>query len=109
MSDAKWVRLLDALTAHEGLVQECRAKLVWDDEIRDLAIDEKEFQFDYWPHAMEAMISGRPRGWYEYRELEWIRFPSGSQDLAKIRATLDARGRFDLERSEDGLTLYAYR
>ena len=109
MSDAKWVRLLDALTAHPGLVHECRAKLVWDDEVRELRIDEMEFEFDYWPHAMEAMVSGSPRGWYEYRELEWISFPAGKQDVARIRAVLDARGRFDLEEGDDGLRLYAYR
>lgn len=109
MSDTKWVRVFDALTAHAGLVARCRAKLVWDEELRELQIDGRSFEFDYWPHAMEAMLSGSPRGWYDYKELEWILFPPGSQDLQTIGAVIESRGRFDLERSPRGLRLHAYR
>ena len=83
MSDAKWLRLLDALTATDGLVADCRAKLVWDDRIRYMQIDGMRRDFDYWPHAMEAMISGIPRGWYDYKEIEWIEFPSRRTRLPK--------------------------
>ncbi len=109
MSDAKWVRLLDALTAHEGLVADCRVKLVWDDDIRYLQIDGMDFSFDYWPHAMEAMISGSPRGWYEYKEIEWIGFPAGAQDLVVIRSVIDVVGLFEIVSSDAELRIYAYR
>ena len=109
MNDTKWVRLLDALTANDGLVVDCRAKLVWDAEIRYMQIDGMQRDFDYWPHAMEAMISGTPRGWYDYKEIEWIEFPSAEQDLGQIRSTIESVGKFELESTDAGLRLYAYR
>ena len=109
MSDTKWIRLLNGLTEIEGLVQNCAVKLVWDDEIRHFQIDGMQFNFDYWPHAMEAMISGAPRGWYEYKEIEWIEFDSENNDLDKIRSQIDSIGEFDLERNKTGLRLSAYR
>lgn len=109
MSDAKWVRLLDAITGHDGLVTDCRVKLVWDDNIRYMQIDGMDFNFDYWPRAVEGMISGFPRGWYEYREIEWIEFPAAGQDLAAIRSVIHAVGQFDIESTDAELRLHAYR
>ena len=110
MSDTKWLRLLDALTAVDRLVDDCRAKLVWDDEIRYMQIDGMTRDFDYWPRAMEAMISGAPRGWYDYKELEWIEFPTDAEhDLGQIRSTIESVGQFELESTDAALRLYAYR
>ena len=109
MSDAKWGRLLEALTDQEGLVQHCRVKLVWDDEIRFMGIDGCTRDFDFWPHSMEGMISGYPRGWYDYKEIEWIEFESGSLDLVRIESVIQNIGQFDLDKTDDGLRLYAYR
>jgi hypothetical protein len=109
MNDTKWVRLLDALTSPEALVADCRAKLVWDTEIRYMHIDGMQRDFDYWPHAMEAMISGTPRGWYDYKEIEWIEFPAAGQDVVQIRAVIESVGQFELESTDAGLRLYAYR
>jgi hypothetical protein len=109
MSDAKWVRLLDALTAQRGLVASCAVKLVWDCEVRTIQIDGMSYNFNYWPHAMEAMISGAPRGWHGYNEIEWAEFPAHGQDLGRIRPVIDAAGQFDLHASPSGLRLVAYR
>ena len=109
MSDAKWLRLLDVLTATDGLVARCRAKLIWDDEIRYMQIDGMQRDFDYWPRAMEAMISGIPRGWYDYKEIEWIEFPTAEQDLRKILSVIESVGQFELDSTDAALRLYAYR
>ena len=127
MNDAKWVRLLDALTENEDLILECHAKLVWDQELRHFAIDGiTHYQFDYWEHAVEALISGTPRGWYAYKEIEWIDFPAHSvqhfnpskvnastrevnQDLDAIARTINQAGQFDVEQNINNLRLYAYR
>ena len=109
MSNAKWVRILDALSSQEGLVVDCKVKLVWDDQICQIAIDGATFKFDYWPMAMEGMISCRRRGWYDYKEIEWLMFPSVGQDVTRIRETIQAAGQFVLDMSEDGLKLSAYQ
>lgn len=127
MSDAKWVKLLKLLTGTENLVLDCRAKLVWDETPRPFAIDgTKCYQFDFWPTAVEGLISGTQNGWHSYREIEWILFPRCSeqiknqnnlkagtetvhQDLAAIRAAIERIGQFDLESQDEFLRLYAYR
>ncbi len=128
MSDAKWFRLLSALSGVEGLVLSCTVKLVWDDVVRSLALsDDSEPHFDFWSTAVEAMVSGHPRGWYSYNEFEWIAFPptaerarnpdnlkSGTdvvtQDVAGIAKVIAATGQFDTEWLADGsLRLYGYR
>jgi hypothetical protein len=58
---------------------------------------------------MEAMITGTPRGWYDYKGIEWVEFPSKSQDTSAIEQTINSVGPFDLERTTQGLRLYAYR
>lgn len=117
MSNAKWVRLLDVLTAPPDIVVECKAKLVWDDVLRSFRIADAQYQFDYWDNAVEALISGPPRGWYQYREIEWIAFPRiamlaagpAEQDLSAIRARIHSAGRFEINDDPDELRLYAYR
>ena len=126
MSNAKWVRLLKALTAHEGLVRLCLVKLVWDDELRELQIDGRTFEHDFWPTAVEGGVSGFPADWYSYREFEMLEFPASAsvykmpnhrkagrqlvaQDLSAIRAVFDQTGVFDLEENVDCLRMFAYR
>ncbi len=109
MNDTKWLRLLDALTAIDGLVLDCRVKLVWDDEIRHMCIDAMQRDIDYYAHSMEAMISGAPRGWYDYKEIEWIEFPAGLQDVEAIRSVIETAGRFAVEHTDATLRLYAYQ
>ena len=73
LNNAKWVKLLHALIANHILIKECQVKLIWEKEPTDrlLCTDEHtEYQFDYYDRAIEAMITGKPRGWYAYREIE---------------------------------------
>jgi len=114
MSDSKWRRLFDTLSARKGLVLECVAILVWDDTPRDLRIDGAAYEFDYWQSAVEGLLGGAPRGWYSYREFYFLEFPalteSGhGQDVDAIRETLEHAGRFDVETTEHALRVYAYR
>ncbi|MBO2011019.1 hypothetical protein [Hymenobacter negativus] len=105
LNNAKWVKLLHALVAHHSLIKECQVKLIWEEEPtgRRLRIDEyTDYQFDYYDQAMEAMISGNPRGWYAYREIEWLEFPryltdqAGAQDLDAIQSALAPIGQLPL-------------
>jgi hypothetical protein len=124
MSNAKWVRLLHALTGYSALpenpedrmhswdvVSFCRVKLVWDDDlVRTLSLDHRVYNFDYYDHAVEGMISGSPAGWYAYKEIEWIEFlRDGSCDVAKVETAIRRAGQFALEERESALRLYAYQ
>ncbi len=110
MSDATWVRLLDLLVEAFELFESCRLKLVWDSVLRDLLLDEyADYNFDYYDHAMEAMISGYPKGWYDYKEIEWLEIIAADENVSQLRARLNAIGRFELERVPGGLRLYVYR
>ena len=83
MSDSKWVKLLEALSKVEGLVKIAKVKLVWDNEFRDINIDETvKYNFDIYDHTMNSMIQGYPTGFYEFIEIEWLEFPAESQDIS---------------------------
>lgn len=125
MNNAKWVRVLNALSG-SNLVLLCLVKLVWDDDIRELQIDGMVANHDFWPEAIEGGVSGIPRGWYAYKEFEMLEFParvcadrmphhrnagqsSRAQDLTAIRAVFHQLGVFDLEQSSECLRMFAYR
>lgn len=126
MSDSKWVRLLNALTAVPDLVLECFAKLVWEEELRSFQIRAASYGFGYYDHAVEALIAGPSSGWHRYKEIEWIEFPLMAavaadidnrkrgtrqieQDLAAIRTRITSVGHFELRDEYSCLRLYAYR
>ena len=89
---------------------QCHAKLVWDEEKRDLWIDEDLIEgIDYYHNSMEAMVSGFPRGFYDYKEIHWLEFPRDCQSVDEIRDPIDAVGQFDLEDFPDHLRLWCYR
>lgn len=126
MNDAKWVRLLDALSSAPGVVLECHAKLVWQQEPCSFRISGATFGFDYYDRSVESLVTGSPAaGWHRYKEIEWLEFPPVAkvvvdpdnatlgmrlvpQDLSAIRSRLDRVGTFDLRDEPSGLRLYAY-
>ena len=109
MSDAKWVRLLNALSETIDHSISILVKLVWDHEPRTMWIRDAQYNFDYYASSMEAIIGGYPRGWYDYKEIEWVAF-SGTDDLLQIlKQHIDSVGMFDLEPCGSALRLYAYR
>lgn len=106
------------MVAHHNLIKECQVKLIWEEKPtgRLLLIDENtEYQFDYYDQAMEAMITGKPHGWWAYKGIEWLEFPryptepSGEQDLDAIQAALASIGQLLLVLTSDSLRLEAYR
>lgn len=117
LSNAKWVKLLTGLVQQWPAVQECQVKLIWEADYsgRHLFFNEHtSYDFNYYAQAMEAMVSGPPRGWYAYREVEWLSFPQVTsdkgvvQDLDALQQHLAAIGQFRLVRLPDSLRLYAY-
>ncbi|RYF10586.1 MAG: hypothetical protein EOO40_04910 [Deltaproteobacteria bacterium] len=124
MSNRKWVKLLDALVAHASEVKECRVKLLWETEtqVRHLLIDEfLLYDFDYYEQAMEAMITGKPRGWYAYREIEWLEFPGVAtvsesskpdklvmQAIDLLQKVIDQAGLLQTSLTADSLRVDAY-
>ncbi|QKG56338.1 hypothetical protein GKZ68_06615 [Hymenobacter sp. BRD128] len=121
MSDSKWVKLLATLVANAAIIRECLVKPIWEEQepTRHLLFDENTYyDFDYYASAMESMVSGNPRGWYAYKEIEWLDFPRFittkgkaepvSQDLEAIELLLSKVGQFQLELTEENLRLYAY-
>ncbi|MBH8556946.1 hypothetical protein [Hymenobacter negativus] len=118
MSNPKWVKLLHVMVENHSLIRECHVKLIWEQEYtgRWLLINEfTDYQFDYYDKSMEAMITGKPRGWYDYREIEWLEFQChltdqpGKQDLEAIQSALEQVGQLPLVLTDGSLRLEAYR
>jgi hypothetical protein len=125
MSNAKWVRLLGALSAEPDVVVQCGAKLVWSDAVHPFRIAGASYRFNYYDDSMESMIAGPSMGWHRYKEIEWIEFPARTtilvdennrkagtreveQDLASIRSRIESVGVLELRDEHPGLRLYAY-
>ncbi len=126
MSNAKWVKLMQVFADIHPLIRQCRLKLIWDEELRELLIHENmSYGFDFYDTAMEALVSGHPRGWYSYKEIEWLDFPAhvhvsvnqnnprlgtkeAHQDVEAIADEIRKVGQFDLKETQHGLTLFAY-
>jgi len=124
MNNHKWVKLITVLVANYSAIKECRVKIIWDDEtpVRLLLIEEDlQFGLEFYDTSMEALITGNPKGWYQYKEIEWLDFPryiisnnrkgtaiTEEQDLEFIKSTIEAIGQFHLELTSDNLRLYAY-
>ncbi len=107
MNNTKWVKLLDALIENHQLISQILLKLVWDENIRILYIDETTSKdFDYYPKAMEGLISGAPIGWYDYKEIEWVEF---SEMALELESLLNTIGKFEYEILQDKLKLFCYK
>jgi hypothetical protein len=107
MSIAKWVKLFDSLIENFHLLSDVYLKLVWDESIRKLFIDESTRRnFDYYAESMEGMVSGNPRGWYDYKEIQWIEFPHKAKEIESILTSI---GQFEYEVTDDKLRLYGYK
>jgi hypothetical protein len=116
MSNAKWVKLITKLVELSPSIDSCSVKLIWDDTNRELFIDENTtYQFDYYPEAMEAMISGEPLGWYRYKEIEWIEIIPLKNSAAKpvrndpLYGQILQVGIFEFENWEGKLKIYSYQ
>ena len=106
MNDSKWVKLLSMLSEINGSI-DAKVKLVWDTEKRDTWIDDTiQYELDYYQNSMESMISGYPKGWYKYKEIEWIEFQS---DIKVIENIINSIGKFELEEINGNLRLYGYK
>ncbi len=57
----------------------------------------------------EGMIPGTPRGFYKYKEVEWIELSAEGENAESIVLKLKYFGNFELERSDKGIKLHAYR
>ncbi|GAB2871314.1 hypothetical protein GCM10027044_36960 [Hymenobacter ruber] len=106
------------MVENHNLIRECQVKLIWEQEYlgRWLLINEyTDYQFNYYCKSMEAMITGKPRGWYDYREIEWVEFPrhltdqAGEQDLDAIQSALSQAGQLPFVLTDASLRLEAYR
>lgn len=110
MNDSKWVKLLCVLSENEVVIENSSVKLIWDDEIRDICINNDiSYEFDFYEHSMESMISGYPKGWYHYKEIEWVELKSDAQNMDKIIHLLNSIGQFETELINDNLRLYGYK
>lgn len=109
MSNAKWVKLLSALSSINGLSCTAEVKLVWDDEVRDFRLDEIEFNFDFYEKSMESMISGYPRGWYDYKEIEWLKISSTNEQVINIKNLFKKLGVFETEDCLNSVKVVCYK
>ena len=121
MNNSKWVKLISLLVDNSFQIKECIVKLICDDKepYRQLLFNENtQFGFDFYDNAMEAMVSGKPTGWYAYKEIEWLDFPGTTsndndkvavqQNLPAIKALIDNLGQYKTELTQNNLRIYAY-
>jgi len=109
MNDSKYVKLLCALSESDLVIEDSRVKLIWDDEIREIYMDEITYEFDFYDHSMESMIGGYPKGWYEYKEIEWLELKSDAHQMERIIHLLNSIGQFETELMDGVLRLYGYK
>jgi hypothetical protein len=107
MSNAKWVKLLTALSQIEG-IGSCEAKLIWSDEIRRFHLENIHQDYDFYATKVEGLISGQPKGFYAYKEIEWLRFEHASEMLDKIEKALKNVGKFSLKSENGALVFLCY-
>ncbi len=110
MSNTKWVKLLCALSDIEEIECKANVKLVWDENPRDMRIDDElVYDFDFYGKSMEALISGYPKGWYDYKEIEWLQLTGSNELIDQIKFVLDKIGKFEIEKISNGIKLFAYK
>jgi len=110
MSNAKWVKLLNSLSNLnlDGAI--ATVKLVWDIDIRAFRLDsDLEFNFDYYANSMESMISGYPKGFYDYKEIEWLNIKASNETIELINNILNSIGKFCVHQSTDSIQVLAYK
>ena len=109
MSNAKWVKLLNLLSNLNLDGANATVKLVWDIDIRSFRLDKDlEFNFDYYASSMESMINGYPKGFYDYKEIEWLNILAPSETIELINKSLDKIGKFCVKQTTDSIQILAY-
>jgi hypothetical protein len=110
MSNAKWVKVLNLLSNLnlDGAIS--TVKLVWDIEVRTFRLDnDLEFNFDYYASSMESLISGYPKGFYDYKEIEWLNIKAPIETIELINSSLNSIGKFCFNQSTDSIQILAYK
>jgi hypothetical protein len=110
MSNAKWVKLLNSLSNLNLDDAIATVKLVWDIDVRAFRLDsDLEFNFDYYANSMESMISGYPKGFYDYKEIEWLNIKASNETIELINNNLNSIGKFCVHQSTDSIQVLAYK
>ena len=110
MSNTKWVKLLNALTKLNLNNAVTTVKLIWDSEVRSFRLDSDiEFNFDYYPSSVESLISGYPKGFYDYKEIEWLNINTSASNLKLIDDSLSEIGQFCVNKSTRSIQVFAYK
>ena len=110
MSNTKWVKLLNALSKLNLSSAVTTVKLIWDTDVRSFRLDDEiEFNFDYFPSSVESLISGYPKGFYDYKEIEWLNINTSVANLKLIEDRLDEIGQFCIYKSVSCIQVFAYK
>ena len=110
MSNTKWIKLLNLLSNLDLDGVTATVKLVWDSEIRVFRLDSNlELNFDYYASSMESLISGYPKGFYDYKEIEWLNVKAPSETLELINNNLNNIGKFSVNQTIDYIQIFAYK
>ena len=110
MSNSKWVKLLDALSKLNLDSAVITVKLIWDTDIRSFKLHNNlEFGFGYYASSVESLISGYPKGFYDYKEIEWVNIKTTTVNLGIIESNLSKVGKFCISKSTDNIQIFAYK
>ena len=110
MSNTKWVKLLNALSNLNLNNAVTTVKLIWDSEVRSFRLDSDiEFNFDYYPSSVESLVSGYPKGFYDYKEIEWLTINTSASNLKLIDDSLSEIGQFCVNKSTRSIQVFAYK
>ena len=112
MSDSKWEKLINRITdeLEEVFV---KYKLIHSNEIHQTSFDSSDFK----PFFIEPIL---------YKEVEWVEFPAEyeayanpdnlkagkkhyNQNLLLLEKTLSSIGKYEIEKNNEGIKIYAYK
>ncbi|ENN9982528.1 hypothetical protein ACAS46_004220 [Vibrio vulnificus] len=113
MNDAKWDKLLESVTDLFEQGVHINYKLIHSTEVFSTKLTEP----DYKPFFIEPIF---------YKEVEWVEFPTTYEDyisvdnlkagtkqyhqcIDDIEAIIEGVGKFELERTESSIKLFAYK
>ena len=90
MNNSKLIKLISTIVVNSSEIKLCKVKPIWDDKEpywQLLFTENTQFGFDFYDSAMEATVSEKPSGWYAYKEIHWLDFPSIVNNEGKTKNT----------------------
>lgn len=71
--------------------------------------DELEYGFDYYQSSMESIVFGYPKGFYDYKEIEWLAKKAPRATLNELIKSIEQVGKCFVEQYIDIIEVISYK